>query len=132
MRVIAVLLAASVGLSGCAMSAIQKEMDSLTGQHVDVLISKLGLPSGEAQVAGRRVLIWSTDATLVLPQTSTSNTYGSVGSTPYYGTTTHTSYNATQLSCTIKVSVDHEMLVQYWEAEGQQGACQRFASRLKR
>jgi hypothetical protein len=119
-------------VSGCVFSTMEKGLDTLTGQHIDVAIDALGLPSAEMNVAGRRVIIWSTERNMVLPQTNTSYTSGNVGSTPYYGSTTSTSYAPHHLSCVVKVEVDAEGIIKTWEYEGNLGACETYSSRLKK
>lgn len=129
-RLIPLLIATSL-LCACAFSVMEKGLNSITGQHVDVAIDALGLPSGEMNIAGRRVLVWSTQRNMVLPQTTSSNTTGTFGTTPDRSATTYSGYSTTRLSCEIKMTIDTSDRIQTWEFEGNQGACQTYADRLK-
>jgi hypothetical protein len=47
-------------LAGCVGDSITKGMAPLAGQPLDAAIAKLGVPTSESTVAGRKVYVWLT------------------------------------------------------------------------
>jgi hypothetical protein len=47
-------------LAGCVGDSITKGMGSLVGQPLDAAIAKLGVPTSESTIAGRKVYVWVT------------------------------------------------------------------------
>ena len=47
-------------LAGCAGQTIRDRLPTYTGQPANVLIAKLGFPSREDNIAGRKVYVWTT------------------------------------------------------------------------
>jgi hypothetical protein len=123
-----------VGLSGCAGNILRDELPKYRGLHVDDLIRRLGLPDGETQVAGRRIVFWKNDrsGSISIPQynTGTFNAYGSGGYTT--GTYGYTTYNTVPVSynCIIKAVIDSSNTIQDLEYDGNQGGCMKYARRL--
>jgi hypothetical protein len=119
-----------LGLCGCAGGIISDGLTALEGQPVDAAIDYLGLPSAELTVANRKVVVWSLNFTALLPQTSVGNYSGQVGGQPTSGSTVSTGLVAVPTGCTIRLGLDDQDLINYWEVEGTQGGCESYASRL--
>ena len=76
----------------------------------------------------------SYSATIPLYSTSTSNTTGNVGGTPFYGTTTNSNVNyvPAHFHCRIKLQVDSDNIIRRWEYFGNEGGCRYYANGVKR
>lgn len=57
-------ISALTGLSACSLG-IPERMGELTGQNVDVAISKLGFPNDEKVIDGQRVYTWSSNGCII-------------------------------------------------------------------
>ena len=125
MRYLALMMA--VALAGCALEAVRDRMAGYRGQPVSALIDKLGIPTEERVIAGRKVYIWSTSRNMVLPITNTSTTSGYVGTTPYYGTTTTPSYMPINANCSIQLTTDSRGVITRYQWEGNQPGCRLYA-----
>lgn len=118
-------------LASCAVSKISEGLTKLEGKHIDEAIGYLGLPTGETTAGGHRTIIWSTAWSITTPKTRTASTTGTVGTTPYSGKTSYTTYEQQTLACTVRLAVNDEGVIYYWQVEGNEGGCQRYASSLK-
>jgi hypothetical protein len=122
-------------LAGCITNqAFSERLNSLVGEPIDVAISKLGYPSGERQVAGHHIYIWSVDrnGTIFVPQQSYASGYatGPFGMTTYQATGTTMQAMPVNYACEIDIEVDIENRVQSGQFSGNQGGCRPFYSRL--
>jgi len=117
---------------------IDSGLDRMKGQHIDSLISIIGLPSGSQQIAGRKVYIWYTsqNVTTTTPVTTydygNANIYGNGGYAygNYSGTSTTYVPTTTNYNCTIKVIVDRNERIVGHEFEGNIGGCMRYSERI--
>jgi hypothetical protein len=60
MRSMALSFSAAVPASCASQNPIQKGMDELIGQPIEVAIARLGMPTEATTIAGTKVYIWST------------------------------------------------------------------------
>jgi hypothetical protein len=97
-------IVAALTLAGCAGSIIKDKMGAYVGQPASNLFGKLGYPTRDELVAGRKGYIWTT-------------TYFDEG----------TSYQ-----CKIRVFVDSADVIVGWDYEGNEGGCGRYAATLMR
>jgi hypothetical protein len=59
MRAAPGVLAAAIVLSGCTAYVLKEKLKPYQGQSASALIAKLGFPTGEEQIAGKKVYVWS-------------------------------------------------------------------------
>ena len=119
-------------LSGCnPWTTIDKNMQTLRGEHISVLFATLGMPTNQGEVAGRKFYIWSTGGSVYMPNVETTTGYGSVGSQPFnYSQTTYGGGSFAQLHCNLRVFVDKSDTIITYDGSGNNGACDVFADRL--
>ena len=105
-RFIPFLAAAGLALSACshAVDIIQEKLKPYMGQPVSALFGRLGYPTRQDQIAGRKVYIWATG-----------------------GTTEGTSY-----SCTIRVFVDAQDIIVSQDESGSWHGCGGYVQALNR
>jgi hypothetical protein len=96
-------LSACLALAACAGQAIKDKMPAYIGQPSSVLIGKLGFPTRQDTVAGRKVYIWTT-SNLV---------------------------DGTNYGCTIRAIVDDQDVIMTWDYQGNEGGCAHYASTLR-
>lgn len=94
----------AVGVGSCAGQAIKDRMPTYVGQPASVLIDKLGYPTRQDNVAGRKVYIWSI-ANMV---------------------------DGTNYGCTIRAIIDDQEVVINWDYQGNEGGCSHLAAKLVR
>ena len=102
-RIAYAMIAASM-LAGCAGAIIKDKMASLAGQPINAAIDKLGFPTEQTEIAGRKVYIWSSRSFV----------------------------EGTSYECKIRAIVDDHDTIINWDFEGNEGGCQRYAARLWR
>jgi hypothetical protein len=129
MKKILVLAALLVG--ACAFDTMNAELPKYVGQPVSSLVDRLGYPSGEQSIMGRKVYVWRTDMDYVSTTPVTSTSTGYVNYKPV--TLTSTSYVSTpmHLACKIRAVVNPDDRIYSVDYEGNNGACLRYSSRLK-
>ena len=135
------ILGLSLFLSAC--STVRQDMDNglsaMPDKHIDTLISKIGFPTGEREIAGRKLYVWDVNHTVsyALPTTSsttgTMNTFGLGGNAfgTYSGTTTNWIPQVSTYHCTINVEVDDADIILTVEYSGNSGGCKRYAAALR-
>jgi hypothetical protein len=121
--------------AGCITNqAFSERLNTLVGEPIDYAISKLGYPSGERQVAGHHIYVWSVDrnGTIFVPQQSYANGYstGPLGTTTYHTTSTSMQAIPVNYACEIDLEVDMASRVRSFQFSGNQGGCRPFYSRL--
>ena len=116
---------------------IDKGLASYYGQHINSLISKIGYPNAQNNIAGRKLYIWDSRQTVSysMPMTSynsgTVNTFsGGYGS--YTGTTTNWVPMVANYFCTITVEVNSSETIIASQFNGNIGGCERYARAFKR
>jgi len=98
-----VAYATTLLLSGCVGQALQEGLHAYSGQPASALFSKLGLPTAEQTIAGRKVYIW----------------------------TTSNFVEGTNYGCKLRVNVDPHDNIVGGDWDGNNGGCAVFASRLQ-
>ena len=105
------------------------------GLSIDTLINKIGYPSAEMNIAGRKLYVWSTSQNVSMPSTSTVNTGGTVYSGTnmgiYSGTSTVTTMQNMNFNCKITIEVDDNNIIKSGSYEGNIGGCDRWSRALK-
>ena len=96
-----------IGLAGCAGQTIGNStyvaLPKYVGQPTDALVGKLGLPSGQDKIHGRRVYVWTTSNVV----------------------------DGTNYSCTVHAMVDDQDIIITADFQGNEGGCLQFASMLR-
>jgi len=101
LRLATVVVVAST-LAACAGAIIKDKMASFAGHPVSAAIDKLGFPTEQAEIAGRKVYIWSS----------------------------RNFVEGTSYQCKIRAILDDHEIITNWDYEGNEGGCMRFASKL--
>jgi len=135
-KAIPVMAAVSL-LAGCATwGQMDSGLQSLHGQPLQAAVSKLGFPTGEARVAGMRLVSWSTSSSgvMMMPQTSTSygNVYGPGGVASYSQTTTGAMAIPMHGQCTITLQVDGADVIRAHQYDGNMLGCERYIKALNK
>lgn len=124
-------------LAGCATwGQFDEGLDALLNMPLSTAIDRLGYPSGERTVAGRRLVEWgrSTNGAMYMPTTAT--TYGTVntnrGFGSYSGTTTGGTFMPVNYNCNVTLEVDQDDIIRRYQYEGNLGGCERYIRALKR
>lgn len=122
-------------LAGCITNqAFSERLNTLVGEPIDEAISTFGYPSGERQVAGHHIYVWSVDrnGTIFVPQQSYANGYstGPLGMTTYHATATTMQAIPVNYACEIDLEVDMANRIRSYQFSGNQGGCRPFYSRL--
>ncbi|MGC1497815.1 MAG: hypothetical protein WA790_18570 [Sulfitobacter sp.] len=127
-------------LSACTtFEDIDQGLSLLEGRPIDDLIGILGFPDGEQNIAGRKLVVWSSsqNVTTVTPVTNyssgTANAYGTGGYAygTYSGTTTSYVPSTVNYNCTIKVQIDRANRIVGHDFEGNIGGCERYAQAIR-
>lgn len=101
-RIAVLTLLSALPLAGCAFNTIKEKMNPMVGQPISVVTAKLGFPSDQRTIAGKKVYVWSTSNFV----------------------------EGTNYKCEIRVIVDEHDMIIHWDSDGNLGGCERFASRL--
>lgn len=105
-------MAAAALTTACAWHEGKTEaMDSWMGASIDDVIAVWGYPTGEREVAGRKLYTWGSAWTQSLPTTTQASVSGSAA-------TASTTPSAVDWSCTLTLEVDDAERVVSWQAEG--------------
>lgn len=127
--ILTIVLASLV--SGCATFAqMERGLGYLMGKNEQTAFNVLGYPNGKQQFGEDTVYYWSVSSSgaLILPQSST--TYGTVGTTPVYGTTTYNQVVPVNYNCQIKLISSKDGILKSWEYNGNIGGCKNYINRL--
>src|SRR5262245_124316 len=100
-RVISVVLFCLLAAS-CASKVINEQMTGLVGQPLDAAIAKLGLPTTEQTIAGRKVFVWFRDYVV----------------------------EGTQRKCQIRVIMSGNVIGSF-DFDGNEGQCLHYAALLR-
>jgi len=115
---------------------MQSAAKSYINQHVDVLISYLGMPTEERVIAGRRIISWYVSNKGVIPMTSpttaTGTLYGAGETINITITGTETTYYSYDYNCKLDALVNEKYKVLSLSWEGDQAGCRTFYSRLSK
>lgn len=89
------------------MKEMRIELQEFEGKSADILISKLGLPGDEKEVAGRKVLVWEFDRNVVV-------------------------YDRMIIpgKCKILAEVDTAYIMKSFTLDGNNGGCSKYLEKL--
>lgn len=130
------LSVAAAALSGCATwGQMDDGLRGLVGQPIDAAVAKLGYPNGEQNIAGMKLVVWSSSSSGVMMLPQTARNYGTVntsraGFANYSSTTTYSAPVPYNYSCEIKVRVDERSIIQGYDYSGNLGGCSRYINAL--
>jgi hypothetical protein len=117
-------------VAGCSSTVVlDRELPKLVGQPVDVAVQKLGMPTSEQTIMGRKVYVWSnTEQDVSLAPAFGMTTMGG----PRTAQTTALVPVATSGTCIVRLAVDDRGIIRSAEHQGDSDACYRWSNRLKR
>lgn len=123
------------GLAGCTTwGQMNDGLASLQGQPLDSAIRVLGYPSGEQTIAGRRLVVWSSQSTgmMYMPQTATTrgNVYAPGAYASYRQTTNYATMVPMHNQCKITMEVDASDIITGYNYDGNMGGCSRYIRAL--
>jgi hypothetical protein len=98
----ALLVAAAVGLSGCVGARMDRALDRLEGQPVQMAFAKFGPPDQEQTVSGGKIYSWVVDEV------------GPAGQT------------AVQYACRVRVASDNDNIVRSSDWRGDALGCKKL------
>lgn len=136
MRKIVSLLAVAATTAGCATwGQFDEGLNALMNKPLSTAIEKLGYPSGERTIAGRRLVEWGRSQNTAMYMPTTTTTYGTVntnrGFGTYSGTTTGGTFIPMNYNCTVILEVDQNDIVRRYQYEGNLGGCASYIDALK-
>jgi hypothetical protein len=124
-------LACVLALGGCTtFSNMENGLNALMGQPIQNAFDHLGYPSGQMQVGQDTVYGWGRSFVMSMPTSSTAQTTGYVGSTPYSANTNVTTWAPAQYSCDIKIIAGPDGRIKDWQFDGNMGGCEAYAKPL--
>lgn len=131
----ALMLGVLVWTAGCASwGDMKRGLDGLLGKPLDAAIAKLGYPTAEQTIAGRKLYRWqvSEQSTIVTPTvaTTTGTVGAGLGSVPYSVRTTSAIVEPVVYHCQIVLEVDKMEIVQRYQYDGNLGGCESYITRL--
>ena len=111
---------------------MDKGLAALMNKDVETAFLVIGYPDGKNEFGDKTVYYWSvnTSSAMILPQTST--TYGTVGTTPVYGTTTYNQIVPMNCNCLIKLIANEDGKLINWEWSGNLCGCETYINKLGR
>lgn len=126
-----------LALTGCATwSQMDQGLASLRGKPLDRAIKVLGYPSGEQNIAGKRLIVWARNATQTMYHPQTATTYGNVYSGGVMGTysqtTTYGTYVPVTYACNITLEVDSSDTIVAYQYQGNIGGCAPYIRSLEK
>jgi hypothetical protein len=104
---LAAIAAACLWVAACAGTA-KEGMSRLQGQPLSVVIAKIGLPTDERTVAGKKVYIWGTPGT---PAQEPAKEPG-------------------EKKCQIQATMNGDV-IESFDYQGDESLCERYAARLR-
>ena len=120
-----------ISLTSCAtFGQMERGLTELQGEDIQTAFNVLGYPSGKQVFGTDTVYYWSVNSsgTLLLPHST--STYGTVGTTPVYGTTYSTQAVPIHYNCLIKIVADEYGTIKSWEYRGNIAGCEGYIDRL--
>jgi hypothetical protein len=106
--------------AGCVMSRLENGLNDLPGKDISSAAQRLGYPSQEREMFGRKVYTWGTQST----------GFASMPVTNAYGYTAGFVPMAVNYQCRIEIIADTNGTIERWQYEGNAGGCSRYASAL--
>ena len=119
-----------ISSSGCVGTMVNDGMNSLIGEPIETTFQVLGYPDSKMDLNGDTLYRWSYNSSGVYFAPTTTSTFGYVGTTPVYGTTTGSMAVPTSYSGALQVRADKRGIIRDWSGGGQNGAMMHVASSL--
>lgn len=110
---ITLLVGAVAYVAGCATQELNKGLQAVIGQPVDVLVNDWGYPTDQREIMGHTVYVWRNE--------------NGVMAVPMYGGGAY----AAPLECTVQVVVDNNNIITSYQWSGNNGGCEAFADRIQ-
>ena len=131
------LIVISIFLSSCTtFKDIENGLASYNGMGIQSLISHIGYPSAERNIAGRKLYVWDSRQTVTYSMPSTSTSSGTVytnrGSGYYSGSSTIWIPQTANYFCTITVEVNSSEQIIASQFQGNIGGCERYAKAFRK
>ncbi|MGX8940139.1 hypothetical protein ACWWJF_05585 [Symbiopectobacterium sp. Eva_TO] len=105
-------------------------LNRLVGKNKEVAFDVLGYPNQEQKFDDVKVYSWISSSTGFAVYSTPQTTYGTVGNTSFYGTTTQTSAIPVEYNCKIQVATDINGIIKKYNYEGNMGGCETYIQRL--
>jgi hypothetical protein len=131
------LTAFVVAITGCATWGQMKEgLDDLLDRPISTAIDRIGYPSSEQSIAGRKLYRWGSSSQSAMYMPSTTTTTGSIGTgmgyRPFSATTTGGSYIPVSYNCEIVLEVDSNDIIKRYQYNGNLGGCRQYIQALRK
>jgi hypothetical protein len=97
-------IAAGLALSACAGRMIDDKMKGYLGQPASALITKLGYPTRQDEIAGKKIYVWAVTGM----------------------------YRGTSHDCTIRAILNPDDTISSYDFGGNEAACESYAMLLNR
>lgn len=125
------LLIFTCSLSGCAtFGQMDDGLNSLIGKDKSIAFQALGYPSQEQNFDSTKVYTWTNSTTGVALYSTPQTTYGTIGTTQFYGTTTQTNAIPVEYSCKIQIATNAKGIIENYNYDGNMGGCEGYIRRL--
>ncbi|MDH7975936.1 hypothetical protein QH494_27470 [Sphingomonas sp. AR_OL41] len=122
----------AVVLAGCTtFSNIDEGMTALVGQPIDAAVDKLGYPTNQVTVGGKKIYTWGRSYISSIPSLTTSNVNGTVNGRNYSGTVTTTGSQPVEMYCTLRFITDQNDVIVDYNWAGNLGGCGLYSRYLK-
>lgn len=121
-------------LGGCATwKQMDQGLSGLQGQSINAAISKIGYPSSEQTIAGRKLYRWGASQQSAVYMPTSSYSYGTIGTnTPYSNNTTGGAYVPVNYNCSITLEADSNDVIIGYQYNGNLGGCEPYIKALKK
>lgn len=131
------MAAAVLAMTGCASWGDMKAgLDGLLDRPISAAIDRIGYPSSEQTIAGRKIYRWGASSQSAMYMPSTTTTTGSVGTglgyRPFSATTTGGTYIPVSYNCEIVMEVDANDIIKRYQYNGNLGGCEPYINALKK
>lgn len=125
------ILSGVLVLTGCAtFGQMDEGLNALKGKDKSVAFEALGYPTQEQQFDDTKVYTWANKTNGVAMYSTPQTTFGTVGNTSFYGTTTETGYVPVEYACKIQIATDMKGTIKNYNYDGNMGGCEGYIRRL--
>lgn len=137
MKKLGILMLIGASLTGCVTwGDLDQGLNNLRGKPISAAIERIGYPSSEQVIAGKKLYRWERTSQGVQVQPTTSFTSGKVGSgnNPAKYTETKTGSTMVQVNnkCSLTLAVDqHDNIISH-QYDGNLDGCSTYINAFKR
>ncbi|HFZ1920620.1 TPA: hypothetical protein ACIJX2_000037 [Serratia marcescens] len=118
-------------LCGCAtFGQMDEGLNKLIGKDKKIAFQALGYPTQSQEFDGDQVYTWANTSSGVALYSTPQTTYGTVGTTSFYGTTTQTNAIPVEYNCKIQIVTDANSVIKNYNYDGNMGGCEGYIRRL--